>query len=165
MRPVRRADNLTTFKYRLSWNLGASASWNHQGLSRPVMELLYYPVCHITGIKHRVLETGGCVHLTLRHCACVWVRLSTYWKCGVSLKFSPMATCCPRSEISSQLSRLKITINRYCIQCSPPTCATSPRPSVSNWLHLSKKGKMGLLDDYLFGCSFPVICPTNFTHQ
>jgi hypothetical protein len=26
---------------RLSWNLGASTSWNHQGLSRPVMGLLY----------------------------------------------------------------------------------------------------------------------------
>ena len=26
---------------RLSWNLGASASWNPQGLSRPVMGLLY----------------------------------------------------------------------------------------------------------------------------
>jgi len=34
--PVRRADNLTTFMCRLSWNLGASTSWNPQGLSRPV---------------------------------------------------------------------------------------------------------------------------------
>jgi len=40
-RPVRRADNLTTFMCRLSWNLGASTSWNPQGLSRPVMGLLY----------------------------------------------------------------------------------------------------------------------------
>jgi hypothetical protein len=40
-RPVRRADNLTTFKCRLSWNLGASSSWNPQVLSRPVMGLLY----------------------------------------------------------------------------------------------------------------------------
>jgi len=38
--PVRRADNLTTFMCPLSWNLGASASWNTQGLSRPVMGLL-----------------------------------------------------------------------------------------------------------------------------
>jgi hypothetical protein len=38
---VRRADNLTTFMCRLSWNLGASTSWNPQGLSRPVMGLLY----------------------------------------------------------------------------------------------------------------------------
>jgi hypothetical protein len=36
-RPLRRADNLTTLKYRLSWNLGASTSWNPQDLSRPVM--------------------------------------------------------------------------------------------------------------------------------
>jgi hypothetical protein len=40
-RPVRRADNLTTFMCRLSWNVGASASWNPQGLSIPVMGLLY----------------------------------------------------------------------------------------------------------------------------
>ena len=33
--------NLTTFMCRLSWNLGASTSWNPQGLSRPVMGLLY----------------------------------------------------------------------------------------------------------------------------
>jgi hypothetical protein len=38
---VRRADNLTTFKCRLSGNLGASTSRNPQGLSRPVMGLLY----------------------------------------------------------------------------------------------------------------------------
>jgi len=39
--PVRRADNLTTFVFRLSWNLGAWTSWKPQGLSRSVMELLY----------------------------------------------------------------------------------------------------------------------------
>ena len=40
-RPVRRADNLTTFMCRLSRNLGASTSWNPQDLSRPVMGLFY----------------------------------------------------------------------------------------------------------------------------
>jgi hypothetical protein len=40
-RPVRRADNLTNFICRLSWNLEASTSWNPQGLSRHVMVLLY----------------------------------------------------------------------------------------------------------------------------
>jgi hypothetical protein len=35
------ADNLTTFMCRLSRNLGASTSWNPQGLSKPVMGLLY----------------------------------------------------------------------------------------------------------------------------
>jgi hypothetical protein len=41
MRPVHRADNLTTFMCRLSRNLGASTTWNPRGLSRPVMGLLY----------------------------------------------------------------------------------------------------------------------------
>ena len=44
-RPVRRADNLTTFMCRLSWNLGASTSWNPQCLSRHAMGLLYLCVC------------------------------------------------------------------------------------------------------------------------
>jgi len=39
---VRKADNPTTFMCRLSWNLGASTSWNPQGLSRPVIVLLYF---------------------------------------------------------------------------------------------------------------------------
>jgi len=38
---VHTADNLTAFMCRLSLNLGASTSWNPQGLSRPVMGLLY----------------------------------------------------------------------------------------------------------------------------
>jgi hypothetical protein len=41
MRLVRRADNFTSFMCRLSWNLEASFSWKPQGLSRPVMGLLY----------------------------------------------------------------------------------------------------------------------------
>ena len=40
-RPVRRADSLTTFMCRLSCNLEASTCWNPQGLSRPVVGLLY----------------------------------------------------------------------------------------------------------------------------
>jgi hypothetical protein len=35
------ADNLTTFMCRLSLNLGASISWNPQGLSMHVIILLY----------------------------------------------------------------------------------------------------------------------------
>ena len=40
-RPVHRADNLTTFMCWFSWNLGVWTSWNPQGVSRPVMGLLY----------------------------------------------------------------------------------------------------------------------------
>ena len=39
---MRRADNLTIFMCRLSWNLGASAFWNPLCLPRPVMGLLYF---------------------------------------------------------------------------------------------------------------------------
>ena len=39
--PVRRADKLTTFICQLSWNLGASTSWNPQCLSRSVQGFLY----------------------------------------------------------------------------------------------------------------------------
>ena len=39
--PVRMADNLTNFMCQMSWNVGASTSWNPQGgLSRPAMGLL-----------------------------------------------------------------------------------------------------------------------------
>jgi hypothetical protein len=49
---VRRADNLATFMCRLSWNLGASTSWNPQGLSRPVMGLLYLLPYVKTFVRH-----------------------------------------------------------------------------------------------------------------
>ena len=46
---MRKADNLSTFMYRLSWNLRASTYWNPLGLSRPVMGLLYlYLYFHIS---------------------------------------------------------------------------------------------------------------------
>ena len=42
------ADNLATFMCRLSWNLGASTSWDPQGLSRSVMGLLYIYLISLT---------------------------------------------------------------------------------------------------------------------
>jgi hypothetical protein len=51
-RLVRRADNLTTFMCRLSWNLESSTSWSPLGLSRPVMELLYLYLIFPNGISH-----------------------------------------------------------------------------------------------------------------
>ena len=38
---MRRADNLTTFMCRLSWNPGASTSWDPQVLPRPIKGFLY----------------------------------------------------------------------------------------------------------------------------
>jgi hypothetical protein len=56
-RQTRRADNLTTFMCRLSWNLGASTSWNSLGLSRSVMGLLY--LCFI----YRAIKNSLCTWL------------------------------------------------------------------------------------------------------
>jgi len=47
-------DNLTTFICRLCWNQGASASWNPQGLSRPLMGLLCFYVL-FTSNKHNTV--------------------------------------------------------------------------------------------------------------
>jgi hypothetical protein len=41
MRPVRRADNFTTFMCRLSWNMGTSNRWNRMGLCGHVQGLIY----------------------------------------------------------------------------------------------------------------------------
>jgi hypothetical protein len=46
--PLRRTDAITTFLCRLSWKLGASTSWNPQGLSRHVMGLVYLLLCSYT---------------------------------------------------------------------------------------------------------------------
>jgi len=60
------ADNLTTFIHLLSSNLGASVSWNPQGLSRPVMGLLYLFFVHDNS-RTKLRIGGKCPH---------WVCLS-----------------------------------------------------------------------------------------
>jgi len=46
---VYRADNLTSFLCRLSWNLGASPFRNPQGVSRPCIRIAlpYTFSCHV----------------------------------------------------------------------------------------------------------------------
>jgi len=85
-RPVRRADNLTTFLCRLSWNLGASTSWNPQGLCRPVMGLFYL---YLVRFNWNVYV-----------CVCVYVFFSGElcrdvimdWQ-GVSSVLTPLSLC------------------------------------------------------------------------
>ena len=55
--PVRRADNIATFMCRLSWNLGASISWEPHGLSRPIHELFCLCLCLcLYGLIHVMSE-------------------------------------------------------------------------------------------------------------
>ena len=76
-RPVRTADNLTTIMCRLPWNLRALASWNPQGLSRPVMGLLYL---YLTNINYKVSSRMGYNSLSFRS------QLAFEGACGLILQ-------------------------------------------------------------------------------
>jgi len=53
----------------LSWNLGASTSWNPQGLSRPIMGLLYlYSRQNINGCKLVLVQAHYHTVLISQHC-------------------------------------------------------------------------------------------------
>ena len=65
------ADNLTTFMCRLSWNLGASVSWNPQDLSRTVMGLFYLYMRHCC--THTYTHTHTCTHTHTHICTQHWV--------------------------------------------------------------------------------------------
>ena len=79
--PVCRADNLTTFMCRLSWNLGTSASWNPLGLSRPVMGLLYLylyliTILVLTGSRPlNAIEFVFCTDLVKSYSVIIWFSL------------------------------------------------------------------------------------------
>jgi hypothetical protein len=82
--PMRRADNLVTVMCRLSWNLGASTSWNPQGLTRPIMGLLFRPcvtisVCNLWYIPSRVKSRRHWIMVSAVMIAPIPNRLSSYW--------------------------------------------------------------------------------------
>jgi hypothetical protein len=64
-RPVRRANNLTAFKCRLSRNSGVSTSWNPKGLSKPVAGNLYLL---LPGITTENLHSACTVCPRASHC-------------------------------------------------------------------------------------------------
>jgi hypothetical protein len=94
---------------RLSWNLGASTSWNAQGLSRPVMGLLYlcpylFTISNKLGYKRfvvlRAMTVATClvVTVTLRpdscyvYCVFLGVNLGVlcFWEIVMLLRFSKL---------------------------------------------------------------------------
>jgi hypothetical protein len=62
-RPVRRADNLTTFMCRLSWNLGAPISRKPQALNRDCCTFPFY-IIHTTWIRTRSSNLQSVTSLT-----------------------------------------------------------------------------------------------------
>jgi hypothetical protein len=67
-RPVCRADNLTTFMCRLSWNLGSWTSWNPQDLSRPVLGLLCLYLSYVTTLKKKSVLITLCQRTSIFSC-------------------------------------------------------------------------------------------------
>ena len=62
---MRRTDNLTTFMCQLSRNLGASNSWNPQGISRSVMGMLYLLLLLLLLLLLQLLLTRGGTHVQI----------------------------------------------------------------------------------------------------
>jgi len=86
---VRRTDNLTTFICRLSRNLGASTSWNSQGLSRPVMGLFTFTYNHMNtkqnpagNILHRAvfytIASEECTDTTFKAEETTWSKSTSF---------------------------------------------------------------------------------------
>jgi hypothetical protein len=88
---MHRADNLTIFMCRLSWHLGASTSWNPQGLSRAVMGLLYLYFTVIIKITHVAIKEflGIVIKKSLSwklHIEQITSKLSAAWYASRSVK-------------------------------------------------------------------------------
>jgi len=75
--PLCRANNLTNFLCRLSWNLGAPNSWIPQGLSRPVQELLssHLPPLHSSDIFCSEAYTVSITDTFVRPVPCGFVEV------------------------------------------------------------------------------------------
>jgi len=125
--PVRRADNLTTFICRFSWNLGASTSWNTQRLSRPII-YLFWPYAN---------EAGHGDHITTRHInnsnslfrsshSILIVFLKLQWPV-VSLPFKLRVLV---AKINSHTIMLTV-VNQ--LQIRAQTCLLYPRINISTY--------------------------------
>jgi len=72
---------------RLSWNLEASTFWNPQGLSRPVMGLLYLLFCIIYYMLYYIILH----HITLH---CIFVFAFHFMSCVIFVYVSVWHDCC-----------------------------------------------------------------------
>ena len=100
MRPVLRADTLTTFMRRLSRNLGASTSWNPLGLSRAVQGLLYVALLTYSwlAISRRFLHAN--IHYSYVQCDIVLERSKE------RVQYCTYRALCKDSNYQTKLTRI-----------------------------------------------------------
>ena len=98
MRPLRKADNLTTFLCPLSWNLGTLTSWNPLGHSRPVTGLIYLLLPPNLMPKSTKYECSIGLHRAVLSLSVLYVlnvcMLQVEWRCHNSIwkaSFLPLA--------------------------------------------------------------------------
>ena len=105
---MRRADNLTTFMCRLSWNLGASTSWNSQGLSRAVMEFLYLYLYHWK--VWIVQQFAVCKSILVQQYDDIWCGLQSTVQVKLPAILSCRSITLHNTEFPSQATALILTI-------------------------------------------------------
>ena len=127
-RPVRRADKLTTFMCRLSWNLQASTYWNPEDLSRPVMRLLYSYLYPDNTLLEVITTTASLPNKTK---ATPFGFLTTVFK-----KFQRLSRLRHATDLDHRDSELwQVKIMENCLH--PPASSPFPRPNIlpSTLLH------------------------------
>ena len=116
------ADKLTTFMCRLSWNPGASTSWNLQGLSRLVMGWILLLLLHFaTPCRWTLHSVDDCTH-TSRPIAWLHILDALY-----SLSFSFLFIY---SNFSSEMSFCSCAVRERHFDNIAPTLKQLGRPAV-----------------------------------
>jgi len=151
---------------RLSWNLEASTSWNPQGLSRPVMGLIYLYIY----IYHHLPPTCFGVCYTILRQIIALLAQNSYAFCSVAIKYLLTYLLHPSweanrfsasQEIPSILRNPKVHYGIH--KCPPPVLIISqldpahiPHPtSCRSTLILSSYLRLGLPSG-LFPTGFPI---------
>jgi hypothetical protein len=123
-RPVCKADRLTKFMCRIFWNPGTSNSWNTQGLSRPVMGLLYLHFLPFFIIKKNIFKT-----YTFRHCQTITSRHSGTFVTFIIrhitavLQLAVPFTTLPLGTLPDVTVTSVLTFRHTTMQCSSPLFA------------------------------------------
>jgi hypothetical protein len=133
---VCRADNLTTFMWRLWWNLGTSTSWNPQGLSRDCLTFFYchcVPIRRSQSLHHPVYNLTAAVLRDTRRdtpsvltdlilASCRHLRGTRLQKC--TWKFCSLCSLC---------NTLEKLLNKYTLQVHLPAWLVSGVRHQAEW--------------------------------
>jgi len=105
---------------RLSWNLGASTSWNTQGLSKPVMGLIYLSLLDYAVSIFRLFIAWFFPYVTLAHTLRLWGKMDgdhTKVRAADQKYWQAMCIVCAVSPYSRGIAKLFFPHFRLLILC------------------------------------------------